>query len=128
LNIQERVYKFITLTNWVLLAVISSIGFIFTPPEFALGIFCGGIIVSINFHLLSRTIKKKLLVSGKPSFASVLAKYYIRFSISGIILFILVVKNIAHPIGLVIGLSIVVVSITLAGVIEAKKLICKETV
>ena len=128
MKIQERIYNFVNFANWILLAIISVIGFIVKPPEFALGIFCGGLIVSINFRLLSRTLEKTFARAEKASFPKVLAKYYLRFSISAIVIFILIVKGFVNPIGLTIGLSIVVMSITLAGVLEAKKLICEETV
>ncbi len=128
MKIQERIFKFITLTNWILLVVISSIGFIINTPEFAMGILFGGLIVSINFHLLYRTIKKAFTPPHLASSSAILAKYYLRFFISAVIIFILILKKYANPIGLTIGLSIVVMSITLAAVLEAKKLICKETV
>jgi hypothetical protein len=56
----------------------------------------------------------------------VLAKYYIRFIISGFILFVLISKHLVDPIGLLIGLSVVGASILLATICEIKKLIFKE--
>jgi len=128
LKIQERIYNFVNITNWALLVVISIAGFIILTPAFALGILSGGLIVSINFHILCRTLKKTFAQAEKASFTKVLAKYYLRFSISAIVIFVLVKKDFVHPIGLTIGLSVVVMSITLAGVLEAKKLLCEETV
>jgi len=128
LNIPERIYHFVNISNWVLLAVISCLGFIILSPEFAFGIFSGGLIVSINFHLLSRTIKRTFAGDKKASFAKVLAKYYVRFSISAAAICVLLFKKAVDPAGLAIGLSIVVISIALAGMLEAKKLICEETV
>ena len=58
----------------------------------------------------------------------VLAKYYLRFLVSGFIIFLLIAGRIVHPVGLVIGLSIVVFSIILATLCEVKKLILKEAV
>jgi len=128
LNIQERIFHFVNIANWVLLALIGSLGFIVKSHEFAFGIFSGGLIVSINFHLLSRTIKRTFANDKKASFAKVLAKYYIRLSISAVVICVLIFKEMVDPVGLAIGLSIVVISIALAGVLEAKKLICEETV
>jgi hypothetical protein len=56
----------------------------------------------------------------------VLAKYYVRFALSGFVIFLLIAGRLVDPIGLVIGLSVVVVSIMLATVRELKKLIFKE--
>jgi hypothetical protein len=58
----------------------------------------------------------------------VLAKYYLRFLISGFIIFLLIAGRIVHPVGLIFGLSVVVFSIILATIIEVKKLLFKEAV
>lgn len=108
--------------------VISMIGLILSPPDFAVGIIFGGLIVTVNFHLLSRTLKKALTPSHLSSHRVILAKYYIRFFISGLIIFVLIKEHIVNPIGLFIGLSVVVASITLATLCELMKLIFKEAV
>ena len=126
--IQQRILKFIIITNWVLLAGVSALGLLFSPLPFALGIIFGGLIVTINFHLLYRTLKKTFRPPHIGSTGVVLAKYYIRFILSGLIIFVLIYQQIVHPLGLFIGLSIVVVSIMLASACELKKLIFKEAV
>ena len=96
------------------------------PPDFARGIIFGGLIVTINFHLLYRTLKKALRPSRLSSYRVVLAKYYIRFLISGLIIFVLISGHYVDPLGLFIGLSIVVASIILATMCELTKQIFKE--
>jgi hypothetical protein len=128
LKIQERLLKFVTRTNWILLILASALGLLWTTPAFAGGIVCGGLIVTINFHLLYRTLKKAFVPTSLTSHNVILAKYYVRFLISGLIIFVLIFKHIVNPIGLFIGLSVVVVSITLATLIEFKNLLLKEAV
>ena len=128
MKIQERLLKFVTRMNWVLLALSSLFGLLYATPAFAGGIICGGLIVTINFHLLYRTLKKSFVPAGLVSHHVILAKYYARFIISGLIIFVLIFKHMVNPIGLFIGLSVVVVSITLATLIEFKNLILKEAV
>jgi len=128
LEIQHRLIKFITLTNWILFFIASILGFVISPPAFAKGIFFGGLIVTINFHMLSRTLKNALTPPHLSSYNVILAKYYVRFVVSGIIIFILIAKGYVNPIGLIIGLSIVVASIILATIFELKRLIFKEAV
>jgi hypothetical protein len=125
-EIQQRLLKFIIRTNWVLFSVTSIIGLALSPPNFAGGIVFGGLIVTLNFHLLYRTLKKAFRPSNLVSHNVVLAKYYIRFIISGFIIFILISGHYVDPLGLFIGLSIVVVSIVLATMNELTKLIFKE--
>lgn len=127
-KIQERILKFVTRTNWVLLVVASALGLAFLPIDFAKGILYGGLIVTINFHLLSRTLKKALTPPHLSSHNVVLAKYYFRFFISGIILLFLIQGDYVAPLGLFVGLSVVVASIFMATILEVSKLLKKEAV
>lgn len=126
LNIQQRLLKFVTRTNWILLAATSLIGLIWTTPTFAKGIIFGGLIVTVNFHLLYRTLKRSLTPDRLVSHNVILAKYYVRFIVSGLIIFLLISQHIVDPIGLFIGLSVVVASIMMATVLELKNLFFKE--
>ncbi len=125
-NIQQRLLKFVTRSNWVLLLAASTTGLMVAPRDFALGIIAGGLIVTVNFHLLHRTLKRALTPPHLVSHNVVLVKYYLRFFVSGLIIFFLIAKDVVHPLGLFIGLSIVVCSILLATACEVKKLLLKE--
>jgi hypothetical protein len=128
MDIQQRILSFVTRTNWVLFSGASIIALMTAPPEFARGIIFGGLLVTVNFHLLAKTLKKALTPPRLASPNAVLAKYYIRFIASGFIIFVLIAGHFVNPVGLVLGLSVVVVSITLATLREVKKLIFKEAV
>ncbi len=128
MEIQQRLVKFVTRANWVLFFVASIIGLVLLPPDFARGIIFGGLIVTVNFHLLYRTLKKSFRPSRLASHNVVLAKYYVRFCISGIIIFILISGHYVNPLGLIIGLSVVVASIILATMCELTKQIYKEAI
>jgi len=125
-EIQQRLLKFVTRTNWVLFFLASISGVIILPPDFSRGIIFGGLIVTINFHLLYRTLKKAFRPSRLSSHRVVLAKYYIRFLVSGVIIFVLISGHYVDPLGLFIGLSVVVASIMLATICELTKHIFKE--
>ncbi len=120
-GIQKRVVEFVTRANWFLFALTGVLALINLPIDFALGVISGGLIVTVNFHLLSRTLKKSLSPKHLSSHSSILAKYYIRFIISGLIIFVLISNHIVHPLGLLTGLSVVVVSIVLATMCELTK-------
>ncbi len=126
MEIQQRLLKFVTRTNWILFFVASISGLVILPPDFSRGIIFGGLIVTINFHLLYRTLKKAFRPSNLSSHRVVLAKYYIRFLISGVIIFALISGHYVDPLGLIIGLSVVVASIMLATMCELTKHIFKE--
>ena len=126
--IEQRLIKFVTITNWVLFSIVSIAGFLITTPDFAKGIIFGGLIVTINFHMLYRTLKKAFRPPHLGSHNVILAKYYLRFIASGSIIFVLISKHYVNPIGLFIGLSVVVASIMLATIFEIKKLFFKEAI
>ncbi len=128
MSIQRRLLFIITRANWIFLVAASLAGILWTPAAFAKGIVFGGLIVTINFHLLARTLKKSLTPPHLASHNVILAKYYVRFIVSGVIIFFLISKHVVDPRGLFIGLSVVVASIMLATVVEITKLIFKEAV
>lgn len=128
MDIQKRLFRFVTRSNWILFALTTALGIILLPADFARGIFCGGLLATVNFHLLARTLKKSLTPPHLSSHNVILAKYYIRFSVSAVIIFLLIKSQFAHPIGLVIGLSVVVASIMAAAACEIKNLIFKEAI
>lgn len=128
MNIHQRLIHFVTRSNWIIFIIVSLTALILTTPAFTLGIVFGGLIVTINFHLLAKTLKGALTPPYLSSHNVILAKYYLRFIISGVIIFFLIKHQVVNPLGLFIGLSVVVASIMLATLIEVKKLIFKEAV
>jgi len=126
--IQDRLLKFVVRANWILLVVVSAIAYLWAPQEIALGVVAGGIIAIANFHLLHRTLKRSLTPPHLASRGSVMAKYYIRFTITGIIIFLLLYSKMFDARGLLIGLSVVVASIMLATMREVKKRMFKEAI
>jgi hypothetical protein len=127
-EIQKRILTFVTRSNWILFLVISILGFLLLPADFARGLLFGGLLVTLNFHLLAKTLKSALTPPHISSHNVVIAKYFLRFIGSGFIIFILIAGNFVDPLGLIIGLSVVVLSILLATMREIAKLIIKEAV
>ncbi len=128
MEIQNRILTFVTRSNWILFGTTSTLSFLLLPADFARGILFGGLLVTVNFHLLAGTLRKALTPPHLSSYNVVIAKYYLRFIGSGFIIFVLIAGKYVNPIGLVIGLSIVVCSIMLATLREVTKLIFKEAV
>jgi hypothetical protein len=127
-QVQERIIRFVTRANWVILAGATVAALIWAPLDFTLGILCGGLIVTVNFHLLAKTLRRALQPPHLASHNVVIAKYYLRFLASGFIIFLLIAGRVVNPLGLVAGLSVVVLSIILATIREVKKIIFKEAV
>lgn len=130
MNVHERIIKFVMWSNWILFAALAITGIVMTvsTPQLT-GLLAGGLIATVNFHLLYRGLRRALMEPEVPSHTTkILGKYYIRFIISGAIIFFLLSGDHVHPIGLLIGLSIVVASIFLATIREVTKLLNKEAV
>ncbi len=129
----EKIVDFITRTNWILFLGSSLAALILAPPKVYLGIFLGGLIVTINFHVLKNTVNKNLnpkrvLEKGKSLIGALLVKYYLRFALTAVIIFLLIVNRSVHPAGLLAGLSVVVASTFVAAAIELTKIIFREAV
>lgn len=126
MDAQKRILKFVTFSNWLLLIVAASVGFSHYSPRVGLGILAGGLIVTINFHLLARTLRKALTPPHIASVKGVILKYYVRFLITAIVIYILMISKQVDPVGLIAGLSVVVASMMFATLNEVRQLITKE--
>jgi len=125
-RIERRLLRFITFTNWILFCAVSIGGFVLASGRFAWGILAGGLIVTVNFHLLYRSLKQALTPPHLANTRVVLGKYYIRFLASAVIIYVLIADHYVSPLGLIIGLSVVVTSIFIATLNEIRKIIFKE--
>lgn len=123
---QQRILNFVTYSNWLLLIIASAVGFSQFSLSVGFGILAGGLIVTINFHLLAKTLRKAFKPPHIASVGGVIAKYYIRFLITAIIICLLMVSKQVDPMGLVVGLSVVVASMMFATLNEVRQLITKE--
>lgn len=119
--------------NWLLLVVGGLVAVLTTPMSFYLGVMAGGLIVAVNFHLLKRTVTQticqdRVSQKGRSLMGEVLVKYFIRFAVSGIVIFLLISNHMVHPLGLLAGLSLVVASVFLVTLFAVTRLIFKEAV
>jgi len=87
---QERIVRFVSRSNWALFAFFVLVSFSFASKGFAFGVLSGGAIVTVNFHMLARTLQNAFKPPYIASYQSVIAKYYLRFLVCG---FQLVIPN-----------------------------------
>lgn len=119
---QARMIHTLWLAAAVSLGVITLGAIIFAPWNQVLSVVVGGLITLVNFKLLQRTILGSLR-PGKASspLASVLIKYYLRFLATCVVLFVLISTGAVEPLGLLVGLSVVVISVIGWAVLQACK-------
>jgi len=111
----------IELHNWIILGIVSVISYVFLSLNFTLGILAGGIISIANFYGLTRSLKKAFgNVSGRTK-SFLMIRYYMRFILTGIVIYFLLTRTEISVFGLLIGLSLVVVNIIGSTLYELSK-------
>lgn len=112
--------------NWVLLALLASGSFVFFSRKFALGVLAGGILAVANYYLVKRSLRRALDPErqGKTRFLYLL-QYGLRFAALGLTIALLLIKGWVSPLGMLLGLSIIVLGIALVAVVESRKLFFK---
>lgn len=119
---KDPLQKRIEIANWIILAILFTASLIFTSLKFSLGVLIGGFISILNFHWLGYSLRGIFKNSGSKVKGSVIVKYYIRLAITAVVLYFLIAGNTVHVIGLLVGLSLVVINITITVItVLAKK-------
>lgn len=120
----------IKIFNWVILFVLSALSGVFMEARFTLGVILGGLIIIANFSLLHHTMRSafsdQIMMIGKKM--ALIAKFYFRLAIMGLIIYILITNGWVNPLGLTVGLSIVVLSILNFGIRAAFRTSSREAV
>ena len=109
----EKLQNTLQKTNWLVLLVLSSFGYFIMSPFWTAGVLFGGLIAIANFSLLQHTVRRAFSPEGIHQGArfSIVGKYYLRLVALGVILYVLITRGWIDPVGLVVGLSTVMVSI-----------------
>ena len=119
-----QLIKKIQVSSLVLCLILTIFGVIFVSVDFALGVLAGGIIAGFNFYWLQTALRKifdQQVAFGQK--AIYYAKYYLRLIIIAIVLYELIVNKMVHPLGLIIGLSVIVINIMVIAFTELWKII-----
>ncbi|MCK9295045.1 MAG: ATP synthase subunit I [Desulfobulbaceae bacterium] len=124
----------VDILNWVIALFFAGIAWLYYPIIIAKSVLIGGLVANISYFYLKKDLKDflqgKLLHSGKVQSAKLkfYLKYYARLIALALVLYILVSRHIVHPLGLLMGLSVVVISIgiTMASVVRKFYFTAKE--
>jgi len=116
------------IANWVVLVVFVLAGALIFSLKFTLGVLLGGLISIVNYHWLCRDVKKVFAHLTDRAKSRIMFKYYIRFGITAVALYFIVSSGIVDVVGLLIGLSTVIVNIVITAVMALSKKNCVEEV
>jgi len=103
----------IEIANWVLLGVFVLLSLVIMSFKFALGVLLGGLICIVNFYRLHKNLIDVVTRSRESAKSAMMFKYYIRLAVTAVVLYFIVTSDIVDVVGLLIGLSIVVINIIL---------------
>jgi hypothetical protein len=125
LIVKDPLQKKIESANWIMLAILFIPALIFAPFKFSLGVLLGGFISIINYYWMERGLRGIFANTAGNVKGPVIGKYYIRLVLTAIVLYFLIANGTVNVIGLLIGLSVVVINIiiTLITAMAKKKLI-----
>jgi hypothetical protein len=125
LIVKDPLQKKIESANWIMLAILFIPALIFAPFKFSLGVLLGGFISILNYYWMERGLRGIFANTAGNVKGPVIGKYYIRLVLTAIVLYFLIANGTVNVIGLLIGLSVVVINIiiTLITTIAKKKLI-----
>lgn len=128
MNDWRKLSRRLRVYNWAGLLGLGALSSLFMPPDFTLGLLAGGILSIANFFALSKSVvsafgNRGLDGSGK---AGIIFKYYLRLLAMGALIWILVSISWVNPVGLAVGLSLVVLNIVLLGILKAFNLSSRE--
>jgi len=105
-TVQKQI-EWISFVIWLGLCALS----IMIDGKFALGVFLGGLICTANYRLLSRHAKKAVALPPHKGPSYMVIRFLFRIAVTGLVLWAILVWTQANVIGLIIGLSVVMLSI-----------------
>jgi hypothetical protein len=114
----REIIGFIKTFNWITLFVLGTASLLLMGTNFTSGLIFGGLLIIFNFSVFERSIRRAFSTSSGLCLrkATAIAKYYIRLLLMAVVIYILLKQAWVHPVGLLLGLSIVVISIIALGV------------
>jgi hypothetical protein len=110
---KDPLQRKLEILNWIILVLFVAISLLFFSADFTLGILLGGLISVAGFSWRQRDLRAVFRNLTERSRSAIMFRYFIRFFVSAVLIFFIITKTPADVIGMVIGLSIVIISIVL---------------
>ena len=108
---KDPLQRKLEIANWIILAILFIPSFIFAPTKFYLGVLLGGFISILNFHGMEFGLRGLFRNPSGNVRGPAMVKYYIRLALTAVVLYFLIAADTVNIIGLIIGLSVVVINI-----------------
>ncbi len=125
---KDPLQRRLEITNWILLAVLVAASLLLRSSRFSFGLISGGLISIVNFHWLYRNLLSVFAKHLHRARGALMIRYYLRLAVTAAVLYWLISGNLVDVIGLLIGLSVVVLNIVLTTILALSKKNCLEEV
>ncbi len=107
----EKIVSVLHAGNGILLVILFVAGWLFFSLHFAAGLAVGGLLAIANFFWLHSIVRRTVRLSKVRAQAYAFSRYVLRLAIIGVIVWYLVKHFDLNMIGLLVGLSVPVLSI-----------------
>jgi len=109
------------ITNWVVLALLLLGSVVLQSFPFSLGVLLGGVISIVNFYWLYQDLQNSFQRLMDGSRTSILLKYCLRLALTAVLLYLIIAYRFADVLGLLLGLSIVIINIVFTVILTFHK-------
>jgi len=105
--------------NWIILAVLVGLSLLLRDKQITLGVLSGGLVAVCGYQWLHAALVKALAVTGEAAVKQFQLSYLFRLAALVVMLVLLVAVVKVNSLGLIIGLSVVVINIMLTTIKHA---------
>jgi hypothetical protein len=107
----ENIITVLNAGSWILLALLAIVGWLLFSRHFAAGVVAGGVLAIANFYWLHSIMKRTLLLPKGTAQRFAMTRYMLRLVLIGVAVWIMIVRFNIDLIGLLVGLSVLVINI-----------------
>lgn len=110
--------------NWLILLLLTALSALWRSWPITAGVVAGGLTAIVGYHWLFRSLKQVLTTPSRQSASAFRVSYFIRLGALTMALFLLITFGRVEPVGLVFGLSVVIINIawtTLTRTIQTRR-------
>jgi hypothetical protein len=107
----EKIVTVLHAGNWIVLVLLFVAGWLLFSLHFAVGLAAGGLLAIANFFWLHGIIRRTVRLPKVRAQAYAFSRYLLRLAIIGVITCFLIIRFDLNMIGLLVGLSVPVMSI-----------------
>lgn len=108
---ENNIFAYLSRGSLILTILLTLISLLVASAKFSAGVFIGGLLSIANFYWLRNILQRALDLQPQRAPRFAILRYIVRLSLLGIVIFFLVTGDIVNIFGLLLGLSVLVLSI-----------------